>query len=279
MPQYGMVIDVDRCIGCYNCFLACRDEYSGTDRLPIAAAQGDGQKWINVREQEQGSFPKVRVSYVPLPCLHCEDAPCMAANDDAIYRRPDGIVVIDPEKAAGRQDLVDSCPYGVIYWNEATDLPQKCTLCAHLLDDGWKQPRCVEVCPTDAIIFADMTAPGNAISRAEAQPGLEEIHAQYNTKPRVRYRNLPKPFVAGEVALSDQPGVPAPDVRLALARGSDVRTGATDGFGDFEFQGLVAGAEYTLSVEQPGYRPLALPVSTLTGLNLGTLTLERIDGR
>ena len=109
MTRYGMVIDVDRCIGCYNCFLACRDEHAGNDHRPVAAAQPEaGQKWIDVREHERGSFPKVKVSYVPVPCLHCADAPCIsAATDGAVYRRADGIVLIDPDKAVGQRDIVD----------------------------------------------------------------------------------------------------------------------------------------------------------------------------
>ncbi len=60
-----------------------------------------------------------------------------------MYRRDDGIVIVDPEKAAGRKDLVSSCPYRRIYWNEEQQVAQKCTMCAHLLDQGWKEPRCV----------------------------------------------------------------------------------------------------------------------------------------
>ena len=82
MTRYGMVIDVGRCIGCYNCFLACRDEHAGNDHRPVAAAQPDaGHKWIEVRAHERGSFPKVKVSYVPVPCQHCAEAPCIGASD------------------------------------------------------------------------------------------------------------------------------------------------------------------------------------------------------
>ena len=100
MARYGMVIDVSRCIGCYNCFLACRDEHAGNDHRPITLAQpAAGHRWINIREQERGSFPKVKVSHIPVLCLQCADAPCIgAATNGAVYRREDGIVLIDPDK-------------------------------------------------------------------------------------------------------------------------------------------------------------------------------------
>ena len=107
-----------------------------------------GQYWMNIVEKERGTFPKVKLSCIPFTCMHCSNAPCMkAAKDGAIYRREDGIVIIDPEKAVGQKQIVDACPYRVIYWNEEKNLPQKCTMCAHLLDQGWKTPRCVEMCP------------------------------------------------------------------------------------------------------------------------------------
>ena len=74
------------------------------------------------------------------------------SQDAAVYQRPDGIVLIDPEKAKDRKEIVDTCPYGAIWWNQETATPQKCTFCVHLLEDGWQQPRCVQACPTDALI-------------------------------------------------------------------------------------------------------------------------------
>ncbi len=93
-------------------------------------------RWIDVKRCERGQYPLIDVAYRPTPCMH-------AANG-AITLRDDGIVLIDPEKAKGQKHLVQSCPYGAIYWNEEKEVPQKCTMCAHLLDDDWKQPRCAQ---------------------------------------------------------------------------------------------------------------------------------------
>lgn len=281
MTQFGMVIDVDRCIGCYNCFLACRDEHVGNDYPGVAAAQPDGgQKWIDVREHERGSFPKVKVSYVPVPCQHCADAPCITAGKGgAVYRRPDGIVMIDPEKAVGQRDIIASCPYGAVFWNDALNLPQKCTMCAHLLDEGWKEPRCAEVCPVQAIVFGDIGDPSKAVARLRAAPGTEDLRPDYGTKPLVTYRGLPRRFVAGEVVLADRGDVAAEGVTVVLRGGAGARTTTTDVFGDFEFEGVEVGGEYVLRVEHPGYRPRELPVSTHADANVGPVVLERAERR
>jgi len=276
MTRYGMVIDVSRCIGCYNCVLACRDEYAGNDHLPISAAQPQsGQKWIDIREQEQGSFPKVKVSHVPVPCMHCADAPCMrAAPDGAVFRRADGIVLIDPEKAAGQRDIASSCPYGVVFWDEAKNIPQKCTFCAHLLDGGWKEPRCVEVCPTQAMVFGDAGDPESDIAKLYRAKDAEMLYPEYGLRPSVGYIGLPKRFVVGEVVFADRAEIAAEDVRISLRHDKELLTVPTDAFGDFEFTGLKEAVEYLLRVEHPGYRPLERALSAHLDPNLGTIVLE-----
>src|SRR2546430_17262409 len=75
----------------------------------------------------------------------------MAKAGDAVKKREDGIVLIDPEKARGRKDLVEACPYGHIWWNEELQLPQIWPFDAHLLDQGWQQNRGKQSCPTGAV--------------------------------------------------------------------------------------------------------------------------------
>ncbi len=133
------MIDVTKCSGCHNCFLACRDEYFGNDYGPYSAPQPlDGQFWMQIKEVERGSYPKPKLDYIPLPCMHCEKAPCIdAAADGAVYRRDDGIVIIDPTKAKGQKAIVNACPYRVIFWN-AELISRRSAPCAPI---GWTKAR------------------------------------------------------------------------------------------------------------------------------------------
>ena len=171
MSRFALLIDVSKCSGCYNCFLSCRDEHYGNDYPGYSAPQPlNGQFWLQIREIERGKYPKPKVSYIPMTCMHCEEAPCIdLANDDAVYRRNDGIVMIDPDKAKGQKEIVNACPYRRIYWNKELQIPQKCNLCAHRLDEGEKVPRCVESCPTGALIFGDLDDPESEIARISAR--------------------------------------------------------------------------------------------------------------
>lgn len=276
MTKYGMVIAVDRCIGCYLCFLACRDEHAGNDNRPVSLAQPSaGQKWIDVREHERGALPRVKVDYVPVPCLQCADAPCIAAaTGGAVYRRADGIVVIDPKKAAGQRDIVAACPYRVIFWNEARNVAQKCTFCAHLLDDGWREPRCVEACPTQAIVFGDLADKGSAIAELRETRPVEEYVPEFATRPLVGYLGLPKRFVTGEIVLADKPDLPAEGVEVALEDGAVRRAVRTDNYGDFEFAAVDPKARYKLCIRHPGYAPCDLVLSSRADLDVGTVVLQ-----
>lgn len=280
MPKYGIAIDIERCTGCYSCFLACKDEYVGNDHLPLSIAQPEeGHKWINPKEIEYGIGTKMKVDYIPVLCQHCTDAPCMlAAPAGAIYRRDDGIVIIDPEKAKGYKEIVDACPYRAVFWNEEANVAQKCTLCAHMLDSGEKTVRCVEVCPTGAMIFGDMDDPGSKISKflAEKAETVEDFKPEFETKPAVKYISLPKPFVAGEVILSDKQDECLRGAKVTLMdnAGDVVMETETDFFGDFEFKGLSKGNDYALKAMFEGYFPEEMTIRTNGSKNVGIITLR-----
>jgi len=276
MARYGMVMDVTKCNGCYNCFLACRDEYCGNDFAPYSASQPmTGHFWMRLIEKERGKYPKVKVAYTAVPCMHCENATCVkTAQNGAIYRREDGIVIIDPEKAKGQKELLSSCPYRVIYWNEALQLPQKCTLCAHLLDQGWKEPRCVEACPTGALIFGDLEDPNSEIAKVLASGKTEALHPEYGLGEKVRYIGLPKRFVAGSVVFGDSDEC-AEGVKVTLEGEGQKQTVNTNNYGDFEFEGLASDKEYTVKVEHAGYKSQQFTVKTNIDVYLGDIFLTK----
>jgi Fe-S-cluster-containing dehydrogenase component len=277
-----MVIDVTRCTGCHNCFIACKDEFDGNDYAPISAAQPKGgQDWIRVQEVEQGSDAKIKVDYIPILCQQCADAPCVGKGPEgAIYRRADGIVVIDPVKAQGHKELVNICPYRAIQWNAEAKLPQKCTFCAHMIDNGEKTTRCVESCPTSAMIFGDLDDPNSEISQylAKNAAQAEAFKPEYGTKSSVKYIGLPKLFLVGEVLLADKTGECVKGAKITLTAVDDakaVQTTETDFLGDFEFNDLDQNRAYTLKVEYAGYKATELSVRTNASRNVGVITLQK----
>jgi Fe-S-cluster-containing dehydrogenase component len=276
MPRYGMVIDVNKCAGCFNCFLACKDEHCGQEYPGYTAAQPmTGHFWMQVFEKERGSYPKVKVAYTAVPCMQCKEATCIKqAENNAVYRRPDGIVIIDPIKAKGQKQLVNACPYRVIYWNEEKNLPQKCTFCAHLLDQGWKEPRCVELCPAGALTFGDLDNPKSEVAALVAAGNTESLHPEYELKENVVYLNLPKKFIAGNVAYSDTDEV-AGGVTITLSRDGEKKTAMTDNFGDFEFEGLADNTDYIVAIKAPRYKSKEIKVRTLADIYLGVIMLEK----
>jgi Fe-S-cluster-containing dehydrogenase component len=274
MSRFGILVDMSRCNGCYGCFMACRDEHCGNDHLPYAAAQPyGGHYWMRIVQRERGSYPKVKTSYFQIPCMHCDDAPCLRQHPDKVFKRQDGIVIIDPVKAKGARGLLDSCPYNAIFWNEEAALPQKCTMCAHLLDQGWKKPRCVEICPTKALTFGDLDDPESEVARRLAEESAEVLHPEYGLQGAVWYVNLPKRFVAAGLVFADTDRC-AGNVAVTLAGGGEARQATSNGFGDFEFEGLDKDVEYTVEIEHPGYKPLQLKVRPQIDTYLGDIFLE-----
>jgi Fe-S-cluster-containing dehydrogenase component len=281
MKKWHMLIDVEKCEDCNNCFLSCKDEHVDNDFPGYSLPQPrHGHRWINIMRKERGQYPIIDVAYLPVPCMHCDDAPCIrAARDGAIYKRNDGIVIIDPVKAAGQTGITDSCPYGAIWWNEENNIPQKCTFCAHLLDDGWKVPRCVQACPTGALSmqYVEDSEIGGIIKTER----LEAHEPNYKTKPHVHYKNLyrfTRCFIGGSVSVQiESKSECAQGARIILfgASNEKIDESVTDNFGDFKFDHLEGNSgKYTLEVDYPDYKKKTLEVDLKTSLNVGTVFLQ-----
>ena len=217
----------------------------------------------------------MQTANLPLPCQHCDQAPCLTA-DGAVRKREDGLVIIDPVKAKGHKEILDTCPYGVIYWNEEAQLPQKCTGCAHLIDQGWTDTRCSQVCPTDAIklVLAD---DADMAARAAAD-GLEAFKAGLATRPRVFYKNLhrwTKVFVAGTVVFKDSNECAEGVVAAVTLDGKAVGEATTNNYGDFLIDLLEPGKRYSVTLRASGYKPATVAAALSESVNLGTISLER----
>jgi Fe-S-cluster-containing dehydrogenase component len=258
--------------------LATKDEYMD-NRFPgySASHPRHGNEWLKIDRKVRGAAPLVDAAYLVSLCNHCDNTPCMKSAGNAIRKREDGIVLIDPELAKGRKDLVEACPYGHIHWNEAENLPQAWPFDAHLLDAGWKEPRCAQACPTEAI-KAFKLSDAEMAYKVETEE-LEVLQPELGTKPRVYYKNLHRfnrAFVGGSVVTSQAGRDECVEgAKATLSRGSVVVAEAnSDQFGDFKLDKLSTdGTQYQLVVEHPSLGRAELDVVVTDSVYLGDIRL------
>ena len=278
MDKWNMIIDVAECTNCNLCTLAAMDEYVGNDFPGYSAPMPKhGHRWIDILQKERGQVPMIDVAYLPTLCNHCDNAPCVAKGGGAVKKREDGIVLIDPVKAKGRKDLVDACPYGHIWWNEELQLPQAWTFDAHLLDQGWKQTRGEQSCPTGAMRAIKVS--DEEMARLARQETLDVMQPEAGTKPRVYYKNLwrySKCFIGGSVAAEANGVVDCVEgaaVRL-LKDGAAVAETITDNYGDFKFDRLDENSgDYAVEVSAPGRAGKTVAAKLGASINLGEIRL------
>jgi len=281
MKKWNLVIDVAKCFNCNACAVACHDEYHGNEFPGYAAEMPKhGQRWIDIRQREKGQCPMVEVVYLPVTCNHCDDAPCVkAARDGAVKKRPDGIVIIDPVKAKGQRQLVDACPYRAIGWNAEKELPQAWPFDAHLLDAGWTKTRGAQVCATQAM--RTLHVEDEVMRQIVREDGLQVLHPEYGTRPRVYYKNLDryfKAFVGGTLA-GEIDGVEecVAGARIVLKRGAQTMAETTsDPYGDFKFAGLEEGSgAYRIEIADDRFAAQSVGVELGRSTYLGTIPLAR----
>lgn len=274
--KFRIVVDVALCHDCNNCFLACKDEHWDNENLPISVSTPrHGHRWMDLFTKERGQTPLQDVATLPHPCQHCDNAPCIKAGEGAVYKREDGIVIIDPVKAVGKKLLLDACPYHVIFWNDEKNIPQKCTGCAHLLDAGWKEPRCVQICPTGALSFAMID--DDSMEKRIKEENLEVFHPEHGTKPSVFYKNLyryTKCHVAGSIAFDEgRECAEGANVVLTNLKTSQSQEVISNNYGDFKIDNLDENSgDYKLEVDFNGDIK-TLMIALKESVNVGTIIL------
>ena len=190
-PHWGMVVDQERCLGCWSCAVICKSE----NDIPLGA-------WWNriLTEGEDLDQPRtsrgaMQMDWLPLACQHCENAPCVKVCPvAATYHREDGVVMMDPDRCIG-------CRYGVRTFNwgiPARPTPyetgmvaarplgtvEKCLLCVHRLAED-QVPSCVWSCPAQARVFGDLNDPNSKVARLAR--GARVLLEEAGTRPSVVY--------------------------------------------------------------------------------------------
>lgn len=189
--QYGFLMDHRRCIGCHACTVACKSE----NDVPV----GDFRTWV--KYTEKGTFPAIKRHFSVLRCNHCTDAPCVTICPvTALDKRPDGIVDLDRDLCIGCRACMQACPYDALYLNEDSGAVEKCHYCSHRIEQN-REPACVVVCPTEAIVTGDLDDPQSRISQLVAEGETLVRRPEQNTGPNVHYLGVePSTLVPGSAS-------------------------------------------------------------------------------
>jgi Fe-S-cluster-containing dehydrogenase component len=197
---WGMIIDIDKCIGCGNCVRACSNE----NKPP----KGYFRTWVERYQIEEGQQPRVdspdgaingfpattrpdlKSFFVPKLCNHCADSPCVQVCPvGATFVSPDGVVLVDQTYCLGCRYCVQACPYGCRYLNPETETVDKCTLCYHRISQGLTTA-CCENCPTGARQLVDFRNPADPVHEFLRNNKVQVLKPYLATEAKVYYKNL-----------------------------------------------------------------------------------------
>ena len=195
MTQYAILTDLNRCVGCLGCSVACK----------VVNGVEIGSFWNKVLrigpfpDSEGAQFPDVYTYFLPVTCQHCENPACVkVCSTGASQKLPDGTVQIDKEKCIGCQFCAMACPYGVRYLNETERVVEKCTLCEQKIAQG-ELPQCVAQCGARARYFGDLEqgldsfVGAGKVSIAE-DASYDEVLSKFCT-----YGEIAKPYTDSDV--------------------------------------------------------------------------------
>lgn len=198
--RYGMVIDLKRCVGCYSCVLTCKEEH----------CTPPGVFWARVLWKEEGKYPSVKRTLLPVLCFQCQEPPCRdVCPTGATSKREDGIVEVNYDVCIGCRACMMACPYqNRHYWGKPKDTMyfpgtshpyeqaglqkyqratvQKCDFCLQRLERGL-EPACVVACIAAARTFGDLDDPASEVSQLIRMRRGVQLHRELGTEPSVYY--------------------------------------------------------------------------------------------
>ena len=222
VPRWGMSIDLERCIGCSACQMACQAENNIGIVGPKLVAQGRQIQWIRIERYFEGHDDTLQTRFLPMLCQHCGTAPCEPVCPVyASYHSPDGLNVQVYNRCVGTRYCANNCPYKVRYFNyfsyewpeplnwqlnpdvtvREKGVMEKCTFCVQRIRDaentarldgrgvrdGEITPACAATCPGDAIVFGNLKDPDSRVSRVAASGRGYRVFEQLNTQSAIIY--------------------------------------------------------------------------------------------
>jgi|GEM_PF-135442 len=182
MSIQAIVIDLNQCIRCRTCMVACKVQ----NNIPPLRKGRVSHYRIRPVEWEEGKYPDTRRIFIPVLCMQCDNPACMdVCPEGAISKRADGIVVVDKTKCIACGACNHACPYGAPYLMDKAD---KCDFCtAERLDRGEKTPYCVQSCPGEAMVFGDLADASSTVSGLVSSGKAMPLCPEFGTGPRVYY--------------------------------------------------------------------------------------------
>ncbi|MDI3339650.1 MAG: 4Fe-4S dicluster domain-containing protein [Sphaerobacter sp.] len=223
-PRWGMVIDLDRCTGCQACVVACQAENNVPINTEAIYLQHRAIQWIRVERYWEGEFPNIKARYIPVPCMHCSEAPCEPVCPVyATYHTPEGINMQVYNRCIGTRYCSVNCHWHVRFFNfwepkwpeslhnqlnpdvsvRSRGVMEKCTFCIQRINhaeqnarldnnrplrDGEVNTACAQACPTRAIVFGDLNDPESEVAKiANTTDRGYKVLAELGTNPSVLY--------------------------------------------------------------------------------------------